>query len=264
MNDLSISAPQSASSTKRYDPLATDTERGSGMHVERLPFTIRQVTSAEDLVKAVHLRHLAYARHLPLFAEALRSPETDDTDDAAIVLLAESKLDGSPLGTVRIQTNLVNPLNMEQSIDLPNWLQGKSMAEVRRLAVAPGTPGRLVKMVLLKAVYQYCAQNQLDWIMVAARRPLDRTYEQLTLKDILDGKTFIPLPRANNVPHRVLGLETVTFHARLTQTQHPLLNFFFYTQHLDIDASCMVPRSAANRVLRGNRQANIRENSPVR
>jgi hypothetical protein len=230
--------------------------------LERLPFTVRQVSSKEDLAKAVHLRYLAYARHLPLFAEALKSPEADDTDDSAIVLLAESKLDGSPLGTVRIQTNLFSPLNMEQSIVLPNWLQGKSIAEVRRLAVAPGNPGRLVKMVLLKTVYQYCAHNHLDWILVAARRPLDRTYEHLTLRDILDGKTFIPLPRANNVPHRVLGLETKTFHARLTEVKHPLLDFFFHTQHLDIDASCMIPRPSSKMPLKGIRRSNIREFSP--
>jgi hypothetical protein len=215
---------------------------GADVTEERLPFTLRQVSDANDLRRAVDLRHRAYARHLPGFADALRVPETDDTEEGVVVLIAESKLDGSTLGTVRIQTNLVNPLNMEASIDLPAWLNGKSIAEVRRLAVAPGTSGRLVKMVLLKAVYQYCAQNNLEWILVAARRPLDMTYEKLTLEDILDGRTFIPLPREKNVPHRVLGLETQAFHERLVAAKHPLLNFFFYTRHPDIHPSCTMPR----------------------
>jgi hypothetical protein len=217
---------------------------GADVTEERLPFTLRQVSDANDLHRAVDLRHRAYARHLPGFADALRVPETDDTEEGVLVLIAESKVDGSILGTVRIQTNLINPLNMEQSIDLPEWLNGKSIAEVRRLAVAPGTAGRLVKMVLLKAVYQYCAQNNLEWILVAARRPLDMTYEKLTLEDVLDGRTFIPIPRENNVPHRVLGLETQAFHDRLVAAKHPLLNFFFYTQHPDIHPSCTVPPSS--------------------
>lgn len=241
MNDLSISVQNHSPMPPIYPSQMDDTGAGTETVVEWLPFTVRQVRSKGDLQKAINLRHMAYARHLPLFAEALKVPESDDLEKGVVVLIAESKLDGSTLGTVRIQTNLFNPLNMEQSIELPPRFHGKTIAEVRRLAVAPGNPGRLVKMVLLKACYQYCAQNELDWILVAARRPLDRTYEQLTLADVLDGRTFIPLPRENNVSHRVLGLETVTFLDRLMAAKHPLLNFFFHTEHPDIDPSCLVP-----------------------
>jgi hypothetical protein len=215
---------------------------GADVTEERLPFTLRQVSDANDLRRAVDLRHRAYARHLPGFADALREPESDDTEDGVVVLIAESKVDGSILGTVRIQTNLVNPLNVEQYIELPGWLSAKTIAQVRRLAVAPGTSGRLVKMVLLKAVYQYCAQNNLAWIVVGARRPLDRTYENLTLRDVVDGRTFVPISGEDSVPHRVLGLETLAFHDRLVAAKHPLLNFFFYTRHPDIHPSCTMPR----------------------
>lgn len=209
--------------------------------VEWLPFTIRQAASASDLEKAVQIRHQAYARHLPLVAETLKCPEHDDTEDGVVLLIAESKVDGSPLGTVRIQTNRINPLNLEQFVSLPDWLNGKTIAEVRRLAVAHGTPGRLVRMVLLKAVYQYCAHNDIEWILVGARPPLDRMYEQLTLADVLAGKTF--LPKQNNIPHRVLGLETRAFHDRLLATNNPLLSFFFYKDHPDIQRSCLEPSS---------------------
>jgi hypothetical protein len=219
--------------------LEPDDQERSPLVLEYLPFTIRRVSNQTDMDKAIDLRHLAYSRHMPGFADALKVPEQDDLTDDAIVLIAESKLDGSVIGTVRIQTNLTAPLNMEQSIMLPDFFKGKTLAEVRRLAVAPGNPGRLVKMVLLKAVYQHCQTNHLDWILVAARRPLDRTYEQLTLEDVLDGRTFIPLPRENNVPHRVLGLETTSFHDRLVAVKHPLLNFFFYTEHPDIHPDCL-------------------------
>ena len=221
-----------------FEPALTETD---SVPEEYLPFTVRQVGNQNDLDRAIRLRHLAYSRHLPEFAEALKEPEADDRADDAIILLAESKLDGSPIGTVRIQTNLYAPLNVEHSIALPDWLAGKSIAEVRRLAVAPGSAGRLVKMVLLKAVYLYCRDNHLDWILVAARPPLDRTYEQLTLRDILDGRTFIPLPRDNNVPHRVLGAPIADLPTRFAEVKHPLYSFFCITHHPDIDPSCYLP-----------------------
>ncbi len=201
---------------------------------EYLPFIIRQVRDQDDFQKALEVRHAAYARHMPLFADALRSPEADDMEADVTILLAESKLDGSPLGSARIQNNLRRPLNLEHSVDLPPWLKGKRLAEARRLSVAPGSPGRLVKMALIKACLMYSFENGLQWSVLAARPPLDRSYEKLLFRDLLDGATFIPLPRENNVPHRVLGLDMENLEATYTQAQHPLLNFFCYTHHPDI------------------------------
>src|SRR4051794_36284988 len=72
---------------------------------ERLPFTIRRVEDPDSLWKAVRVRHAAYARHVPEFARTLQLPEECDFEDDSVVLLAESRLDGTPLGTARIQTN---------------------------------------------------------------------------------------------------------------------------------------------------------------
>ena len=93
------------------------------MSEELLPFTVRLVRNEGDLSKAVSIRHSAYARHLPEFAETLKSPETADAENGVVVLLAESKLDGSPLGSMRIQTNQYKPLCLEQSVTLPAWLK---------------------------------------------------------------------------------------------------------------------------------------------
>lgn len=204
---------------------------------EQLPFTVRVVRNEEDLLKAVQIRHSAYARHMPVFAEKLRMPESADSADDVTVLLAESKLDGSPLGTARLQTNRYRPLSMEESVVLPPWIQGKSLADIRRLGIVQGTIGRLVKMILIKACFQFCERNDVDWAVIAARPPLDRSYEQLMFEDILPGETFIPLPRAANVPHRVMAFEIASGEARWTRAKHPLLDFFCNTDHPDIDVS---------------------------
>ena len=219
---------------KKVDALV-DARSEPGRVIERLPFTVRVVRSEEDLLKAVAGRQSAYARHMPSVAETLRMPESIDTDEGVAVLLAESKLDGSPLGTVRIQGNLARPLGLESSVNLPPWLTNESLAQVSRLGIVQGHVGRLVKMVLFKGLFQYWEKNGIDWAVVAARSPLDRTYQQLLFKDVFPNEGFTPLAHMNNVPHRVMAFEVGTALERWTFAQHPLTKFIFYTEHPDLD-----------------------------
>jgi len=109
------------------------------------------------------------------------------------------------------------------------------MAHVSRLGVAQGLSGRLVKTVLIKASFQYCEANEIDWAIVAARTPLDRQYAALMFVDVFPNSGFTPLPHMNNVPHRVMGFEIASGKSRWAQAQHPLLDFFCHTYHPDID-----------------------------
>ena len=206
------------------------------MAEERLPFTVRVVRSEEALHKAVAIRQAAYARHVPAFAAKLSSPEPNDHDQGSVVLLAESRLDGSPVGTMRIQTNRFRDLAIEQSVELPAWLKNRSMAEATRLGVAQGSSGRVVKIVLCKAFYLYCLAANIEWMVIAARPPLDRPYEAALFEDVYPGE-FIPLRHANNIPHRVLAFEVGTAAERWAEASHPLLKFMVQTRHPDIDLS---------------------------
>lgn len=94
--------------------------RAAGRSIERLPFTIRRVETESDLLKAVRIRHAAYTRHVPEFARTLLHPEAADYEHDTIVLLAESRLDGTPLGSTRIRTNLFRLLGVEESVVLPD------------------------------------------------------------------------------------------------------------------------------------------------
>lgn len=207
---------------------------GQPLPVEQLPFTVRLVHDTQDLAKAVQIRHTAYARHLPEFAQTLRTAEREDTENGVTVLLAESKLDGSPLGTMRIQTNQFKPLVLEQSIELPAWMNGKRLAEATRLGVTDGKGGRLVTTVMFKSFYLYCKQIGVDYMVIAGRSPLDRQYERLLFTDVFPGIGYIPLAHANNLPHRVMFSETATAEARWTVAKNPLFDFAFRTHHPDI------------------------------
>lgn len=206
---------------------------------ERLPFSVRVVRNNQDLDKAVGIRAAAYARHMPEFGEKLRQGEAIDSEPGVAVLLAESKLDGSALGTLRIQSNAHMPLKVEQSVTLPRWMRDRPLAEVSRLGIVGGTIGRLVKVVLIKAAFQYCEQDAIDWAVVAARAPLDRQYDQLLFEDLYPEQGFIPMRHGNNIPHRVMAFEIETGHQRWTEAEHPLLKFFSHTHHPDIDVSVL-------------------------
>ena len=201
---------------------------------ERLPFTVRLVRSESDLRKAVEIRHAAYARHVPTLAETLRSPERTDAQGGVVVLLAESKLDGSPLGTMRIQTNQYRPLVLEQSIDLPESLRDRPLAEATRLGVTGERMGGSVKTVLFKAFFLYCQQQGIEWMVIAGRSPIDRQYERLLFSDVYPGMGYVPLQHAGNMPHRVMSFEVDTAEERWAAARHPLFDFIFRTRHPDI------------------------------
>jgi hypothetical protein len=202
---------------------------------ESLPFTVRLVRSQTELDKAIQVRHAAYARHVPELAEKLKHPESLDVEPGVVVLLAESKVDGSPLGTMRIQTNQHMPLTLEQSIELPGWLKHHPLAEATRLGVAQDRIGRLVKTALFKSFYQYCKTNGIEWMVIAGRSPLDRQYERLMFEDVYPDMGYIPLRHANNMPHRIMAFEVDSAEKKWRTAHHPLYNFVFQTYHPDLD-----------------------------
>ncbi|MFM0339054.1 hypothetical protein [Paraburkholderia fungorum] len=207
-----------------------------GRKEARLPFTVRVVDNDEALSRALKMRQAAYLRHVPEFARTMDQEEPYDRDPGGLVLLAESKLDRSPVGTMRIQSNCFRPLALEQSLDLPDWLSGR-LVGATRLGVEAGEPGRMVKMGLFKALYLYCVREEIDWMAIAARTPLDRQYAALLFRDVFGEKEFIPLAHAANIPHRIMAFEVGTTEQRWSAARHSLYEFMLVTQHPDIDLS---------------------------
>jgi hypothetical protein len=205
--------------------------------VERLPFTIRAVRSESDLLKAVRIRHSAYMRHVPGLAESLSEPEAMDHENGVVVLLAESRLDGSPLGSMRVQTNAYRPLTLERSVSLPEELANSSLAEATRLGVTADRVGRMVKTALFKAFFMYCQQQNIEWMVIAGRSPIDRMYDRLLFADVYPEMGYIPLAHAGNMPHRIMSFEVGTARPRWEEAGHSLFDFVFMTNHPDIDVT---------------------------
>jgi hypothetical protein len=219
----------------------------TSMVEELLPFSLRLVRNQRDMDKAIDIRHSAYARHLPGLAETLKEPESADFDDGVAVFLAESKLDGSPLGTMRIQTNDFKPLCLEQSVELPEWLRTRRLAEATRLAVTNDKVSRLVKAILFKAFFVYCRQIGIEWLVIAGRSPIDRQYERMLFKDVFPEMGYIPLRHAGNLPHRVMSFNLAKTEEQDGVAEHPMFDFFFRTHHPDMDLTPSLSAMAASR-----------------
>lgn len=205
------------------------------MKQEILPFTVRPVRDMTDLSKAIHARYMAYDRHLPELASKLKDIETTDTEEGVLVLLAESKLDGTALGTMRIQTNQFRPLAVEESIELPPRFQMQRLAEATRLGVENGKIGLVVKLALFKACYQYCKKIAIDHLVITGRAPLDRLYQRWMFEDVFPEGGYIAMSHVGNIPHRIMSANLHTSQARWESAKHPLLEFMTGTNHPDLE-----------------------------
>jgi hypothetical protein len=219
-----------------FTSLEQDLAPSTVKKTERLPFTIKIVSDQAELSKAVEMRRAAYGRHLPEFAETM-DVEALDAAPGTVVLLAQSRLDGGPLGTMRIQTNVSGPLAVEQSVRLPDWLNQARLAEATRLGVARGAIGRMVKVALCKAYYMYCVENDIDWMLITARSPLDREYEAMLFNDVYGQNEFLPMTHVGGMPHRVMAKPVALVRQRWAAVNHSFYGFFFETNHVDIDVS---------------------------
>jgi hypothetical protein len=202
---------------------------------ERLPFTVRAIRDEARIRRAVRIRQAASGRHLLELTEMPKASESYDLEEGTTVLLAESKLDGSPLGSLRLQSNRYGRLGIEQSVELPEWLKFCSLAEGTTLAVSEGRIGRLVEAALIKASYLYCLESDVDWIIVTARKPRDRQYETYLYQDVYPGGESIPMRHVGNIPHRVMAFEIKSGAARWADADHTLFDFMCRTRHPDID-----------------------------
>ncbi len=213
------------------------------LQTESLPFVIRCVRSEEELVKAVAIRKSAYGRHLPELATRFSAPEASDLDGSSRVLVALSKLDGMPLGSMRFRTNQHQPLDVEQSVTLPESLRNRVLTEATRLAVSQAAVGRMVKAMLMKAMFLQCEAGGVDCMVAAARSPMDRFYQWLYFEDVFPGGDFVPMAHAGMIPHRVMKCDIAVTKRRWVEVDHPWYPLFFETRHPDIE---LVPMMATD------------------
>ena len=219
------------------------------LSTESLPFTIRCVRSEAELAKAVSIRKSAYGRHLPELAERFSAPEPSDLDGSSRILVALSKLDGMPLGSMRFRTNQFKPLDVEQSVTFPAALRSRVLTEATRLAVSQAAVGRVVKAMLMKAMFLQCEAGGVECMIAAARAPMDRFYQWLYFEDVYPGGDFVPMAHAGMIPHRVMVCDIAATKRKWLEIGHPWYPLFFEIDHPDIELMPLaIVDTQANRV----------------
>jgi len=197
----------------------------SHLRVLPLPFVIRIVRTEEHLRKAVDVRAETYKKHHPELADSLTSPEKADREPFSLVLLAESKLDGQPVGTMRIETNVSTPLAIEDLLPSNSEFKTRTLAFVTRSGVRKCDDSQLIKIALFKALHRYCLACQIDSMIVTAKPPMDKQYVKLGFMDVFDSKTLIPIPWSGDIRTRVLYLNAFDAEKQWRDANHPLYDF---------------------------------------
>jgi hypothetical protein len=139
---------------------------------------------------------------------------------------------------------------VSQVLPVPLHMQGKRLAEATRLAVRAGSGGRMVRDALFKAFWMICEDRKVDYVVIAARSPMDRTYEWLGYSDMVPGAGYIALPYAGSLPHRVLCCHLMTAARQWRESAHPMYEFMAETQHPDISVlgTCVTHPAASESV----------------
>ena len=204
------------------------------MEASNLGFAVRLAGSEQDFHDACAVRAIAYGHHDPDLGPAFGDVEPLDRADGTVVLLCRDQATGACSGTARIQVSGFGPLTIESSLRLPDWLRGRPRAQISRLAVIPGA-SNVVKLLLMKASYQYCLAAQVRWMVIGARSAaLIRNYRSLGFKDVFEPGSWIPLSSAGGLPHQILALDVAGAKAAWQGTRNRLLGFMTETVHADV------------------------------
>ena len=129
----------------------------------------------------------------------LQSPEEQDRNPNWLIFLAEQKESDEPVGTMRVDTNLVSPLPVTENVVLPEAVTSRTIAYVTRLGVKQGSLGSLVKLALFKSLHRYCLAKQLHWMLVGIRPPGDRDYVRLGFSDVFEEGKLVPITSSGGV-----------------------------------------------------------------
>jgi hypothetical protein len=82
----------------------------------------------------------------------------------------------------------------------------------------------------------------IDWLVIAARPPLDKQYRSLLFHDLFEDDRPVPMRHAGGIAHHVLAFEVRTAEARWAEARHPLYDFIFRTHHPDLTISLPLDR----------------------
>lgn len=214
------------------------------------------VRTDDQLEAAVRIRAQAYGRHAPEMLDILREAEPNDLASEAVVFLARDRVSGETLGSMRVMTNLQEPLPFELEIELPEAFRGRTISVVQRLAVAAGAAGIETKKRLFKAYYLYSIARQVEWLILYTLPPRDRLFARLGFTQVFPGEGIVKGRFSDFRPVRFLALKTWEVEPLWKRTVPEWHRFFFEqrTESIKIFSSVANRSNAFRRALEPERE----------
>ncbi len=204
-------------------------------HIPASPYSVRIVRTPDQLQAAVDVRYQAYSEKLQALASKVSQPGELDFKHGPVVLLAENRLTGAPVGTLRLNTG-ATILEMLADIDLPDTIVRERVAFVSRMAVIGMVQERqLVRNLMQKAVFQLCIAKQLNRMLLLAVEPRERLFYRCGFSDVfVDGQARHPA-FLDRFPVKALYADTYSMERLWKEEGHPLYDFLFRTFHPEIE-----------------------------
>lgn len=199
--------------------------------VELLPFRVRLANDYKDLEKISRQRAEAYSRHQPDLVRALslHEPEADDLREDVVHLMAEAP-SGRLVGSMRLNTNINQPLRFEKEFLLPSIFRGQPLLEAGRMTAASGPDGRVVVSALIKYAFEISYRAGIEYLLLIARSPIDRIYKALTFEDVFPGKK-VETSAQPGVPVSLFYIPIGAVDQRLKDACCPFYEFLAETRH---------------------------------
>lgn len=205
-----------------------------------LPYKITLVSTPSELDAVCKLRAEAYGKHIPEFGEKFLIPDDVDLMPSTAILVATDKLTGEAVGSARLRTNLMHPLQIEECVAIPSEIADHHIVEITRFCAKPGygkdNPGIMQPSIaIMKAIYLWSLSKQVRHIIIGAREKMAMHYEFVGFTDLLEKNQMIPLSYTGGLEHRVLVLEVPTAERKYHEQNHLLYNFMITQMHPDIE-----------------------------
>lgn len=202
---------------------------------EELDFRIQIARKGESFERAVSVRSEAFSRHSHPMVRAGFTVEPADTSESSVLLCAESKTTGEPIGAMRLSDNRTDELGIWNELPIPAQHKGYPALLVSRLTVHAGRTGHAARNALCKAMYLYAVAMQMRFIYVLVLPPRDRLYRPMGFNPVYEGDPVFKLKSNSNVDTKVLFAEVNRFETIWRERGHPLYQYVFQTRHADIE-----------------------------
>jgi hypothetical protein len=201
-----------------------------------LSFEVLFARTDRDLPQVGKARFETYNHHHSHF-DGFTPPsvETKDLQKGSFLIYAKDKSTGVVLGSIRIQSNIKRPLDIElhQPNPLPANFIGKHLAFMSRFSVVKSDVAIAVHDALLKAAMMYCDSIQSSHWVVTADVATARLYQKIGFSRSTQGE---PYEGAKDAPFPIYLLTATKndFTKAILEKNKRLHFFIFDSVHPDI------------------------------